>query len=328
MSARPHDQVQPFPATPPGVSVVVPSYNHAPFVEACLRSIFNQTHAPRELVVIDDGSRDDSVAIITRTLKECPFPCELIARENRGLCRTLNESLARTSGDYFAYIGSDDLWFKDFLRARVATLEARPRAVLAYGNAYHIDARDRIIDSSVDWARYVDGDVRRMLLTTLAPLSPTVTYRRRALESVGWNEDARLEDYELYLRLSAVGEFAFDPSILAAWRVHGGNASGDLAMMLRERLRAQHRAETLLGIGEDELIRFRQLASFRTAEELMRRGAKRTAFDLVCRNPRGIPSATELTRLLAGILLPRRLMRKRKEMQRERAHARYGTLRL
>jgi alpha-1,3-rhamnosyltransferase len=66
----------------------VPSYNHAPFVEKCLRSIFKQTLAPKKLLVIDDGSRDDSPKIIERVLKDCPFDADLIARENRGLSAT------------------------------------------------------------------------------------------------------------------------------------------------------------------------------------------------------------------------------------------------
>lgn len=310
----------------PAVSVVIPSYNHARFVGACLRSIFRQTHAPRELVVIDDGSSDDSPRVIERALKEAPFPCKLLARENRGLSRTLNEAFARTSGDYFAYLGSDDIWLEDFLRARVKLLEARPRAVLAYGNAYHIDADDRIVDCTTDWAAYVDGDVRRMLLGALAPLSPTVVYRRRALERVNWNEEAQLEDYELYLRLSAYGEFAFDPAILAAWRVHGANASANLNMMHRERVRAQNCAASALGIDEPELARFRSLIAFRAAEELMRRGDKLAALKLVRDNARGIPSPGALARLLASAALPHSLLAGRKRRQRERAYQRYGTL--
>jgi len=101
------------------VSVLVPSYNHARFVGETLRSIFRQTLAPRELLVIDDGSADDSARVAGRALEECAFPCELIARGNRGLCATLNEGLARTRGRYFAYLGSDDLWLPGLLAARV-----------------------------------------------------------------------------------------------------------------------------------------------------------------------------------------------------------------
>lgn len=312
----------------PRVSVAVPSYNHASFVAACLRSIFHQTYTPCELVVVDDGSTDESVQVIERTLLDCPFPCEFVARENRGLCRTLNEAFARTDGDYFAYIGSDDLWLPDFLEARVSMLEARPAAVLGYGHAYSIDAHNHIIDCTTDWAAYVDGDARRMLLTTLAPLSPTVLYRRRAIEHHRWNEQAQLEDYELYLRLSIEGEFAFDSRVLSAWRQHSSNTSGNLRLMGHERLAAQERIAESLGIGADELARFRALANFRNAEEFMRNGEKRTALKIAGENLRGIPSAAALARFAASVFLPHRFLRRRKARMRRHAQARYGSLRL
>jgi alpha-1,3-rhamnosyltransferase len=94
----------------PDVSVLVPSYNHAKFIERTLRSIFAQTLPPKNLIVIDDGSKDESVEVIERVLKESPVESRLIARENRGLSATLNEGFALTDSEYFAYLGSDDVW--------------------------------------------------------------------------------------------------------------------------------------------------------------------------------------------------------------------------
>src|SRR5712664_772196 len=170
------------------VFVVVPSYNHARFVEKGLRSIMAQTLPPMKLLVIDDGSNDESLKTVERVLKDCPFPCDLVVRPNRGLAATLNEGLKRSAEShaaYSAYLGSDDVWLSTFLESRVATLASRPAAVLAYGHALSIDEAGTITDCSTDWAAYVDGDARQMLMTTLAPLSPTVVYRRDALERHG-----------------------------------------------------------------------------------------------------------------------------------------------
>ncbi len=97
--------------------------------------------------------------------------------------------------------------------------------MLAYGHSFLIDEQNNIIDCTLDWAQYVDGDAQTMLLQeSIAPMSPTVMYRRAPLERHGWNEQAKLEDYELYLRLSAEGDFAFDRASLvrlaAAWSQH------------------------------------------------------------------------------------------------------------
>jgi glycosyltransferase involved in cell wall biosynthesis len=174
------------------VSVVVPSHNHAGFVRKCLESIFNQTLTPKELLVIDDGSHDDSPKVIESALRDCPFEARLVTRENRGLCSTLNEGLAGTSGEFFAYIGSDDWWLPTFLEARTKFLRARPTAVLAYGHAYLADASDNITDCSAkqtdSWADYTDGNltlpsfdvVHNRPITRLVLTGPRASFSRSA----------------------------------------------------------------------------------------------------------------------------------------------------
>ncbi|MBC7930771.1 MAG: glycosyltransferase [Rubrivivax sp.] len=311
------------------VSVVVPSYNHARFVETTLRSVFRQTLQPAELLVIDDGSADDSPRRIEKMLKDCPFPCELIARGNRGLCATLNEGLSKTSGKYFSYLGSDDLWLEGFLRARFDLLESRPRAALGYGHTYYVDGRNRIVDCTKDWAEYSDGDARAMLFgLNAAPMSPTVMYRRDALARHGWNETARLEDYELYLRLSAEGEFAFDPRVLSAWRRHEENASWNQRMMLEEHLAAQRRALPALGMSPDEIEKLQARIRFNRAEDFLRIGDKREALRLMSRNLGGATSARTLARILLRLLIPFPLMRRRTRRLQRRATERYGSIHL
>lgn len=315
-------------AGPARVSVVVPSYNHARFVEATLRSIMKQTLPPAELVVIDDGSSDESAGVIESTLQSCPFPCELIARENRGLCATLNEGFERTRGNYFAYLGSDDLWLPEFLQARVQLLESRARAVLAYGHAYFIDEENRIIDSTADWASYADGNAQEMLLQTTAPMSPTVLYRRAALETQRWNEAAKLEDYDLYLRLSAAGEFAFDPQILSAWRRHNSNVSWDQALMLEEQLQAQREAALRFGLSEEQVERLQTATRFSRAEDFLRVGQKAQALGLMVHNPKGLRSPGAAARMLLRLMIPNSFMRGRARVRQRKAHERYGSIRI
>ncbi|MEO7971060.1 MAG: glycosyltransferase [bacterium] len=309
------------------VSVVVPSCNHAPFVAATLRSIMKQTLRPAKLLVIDDGSVDGSPLVIEHALNDCSFPSELIARENRGLSATLNEGFRRTHGDYFAYLGSDDLWLPDFLKARVGLLEARPAAVLAYGHTYFVDEQNAIIDSTADWADYADGDAREMLLRTTAPMSPTVLCRRDALEHERWNEESRLEDYELYLRLSAAGEFAFDPRILSAWRRHGANVSWDQTLMLEEQLRAQSDAARRFGFTEKQIEDLQRTTRFNRAEDFMRIGQKSQAVGLMMNNWRGANSSRATARMLLRLLIPNSFMRARARGRQRNAHKHYGTIR-
>ncbi|MCS7078672.1 MAG: glycosyltransferase family 2 protein [Chloracidobacterium sp.] len=304
-----------------GVFVVVPSYGHARFVARTLRSIFRQTQPPTKLLVIDDASPDDSARIIAETLAECPFPCELIVHAvNRGLCATLNEALGYCNAPYFAYLGSDDLWLPDFLATRAAMLEARPPAVLAYGHALVVNADDDIVDDTRWWARYTDGDVRAMLLRGGAPMSSTVLYRTAALARFGWNERARLEDYELYLRLCRLGDFALDAEARAAWRRHGRNTSRDVDFMLTETLAAQARAADWMGLSDVERRRAAAELTWTYAEAFARAGARRRAAVLAWSSWSAAPGWRARAKMAARLLLPA-VVEKRRQALRARVIA-------
>jgi alpha-1,3-rhamnosyltransferase len=319
------EQLDRSPVQETSVSVVVPSYNHAKFIESCLRSIFGQTLQPSKLLVIDDGSKDDSTRVIESVLRDCPFACELIARENRGLSATLNQALSLMDGHYFAYLGSDDMWLADFLAARVKLLESRPSAVLGYGHTYFIDEKNKVVDCTAEWADYKDGDVRQMLLQTIGPMSSTVLYVRKFLARHGWNTEARLEDYELYLRLSLDGEFAFDPGVRSAWRQHEKNASRNQGMMLDEHVSALQRVAPSFGIQQPELDKLIKIIRFNRAEDFLRIGDKRKAAQLFFDNLSGL-QASRLLPMMGRFLLPYSAvswMRKRKKTAAMRS---YGPL--
>lgn len=312
------------------VFVVVPSYNHAKFVEKCLKSIINQTLPPSKLLVIDDGSKDDSVQVIEKTLKDCPFDAELISRENRGLCATLNQGLALSDEKYFAYIGSDDIWLPQFLEERKNLLEHRSNAVLGYGHAFFIDEQDRIFDSTADytevWADYPDGNPLPMLIEGIAPVSSTVFYRRSALEKVRWNEDSRLEDYEMYLKLSSLGEFAFDERVFSTWRNHSYNTSKNKMLMLDEVIEAQNRHYAAMGINTDELKKKQTKVRFRHARDFLQFGEKREAFKLALKSWRGANSNSELFKFWIRMFVPMNIINMKRKYKKEKNFQRYQDL--
>ena len=308
------------------VSVLIPSYNHAPFVERTLRSIFRQTLQPRKLIVIDDGSKDESIEIIRRVLKECPFPNKLITRENRGLCATLNEGFNRLDGEFFAYLGSDDVWLPEFLEKQIALLNERPNASLAFGHAFWIDEADNILASTDEWTDFADGDLLPMLLRGEIFSSPTVVYRRAKLPPQPWNENARLEDYELYLKLAATGEFACNPQILSGWRRHGTNASGDLPTMFNEMIEAQNRLIKDLKISRAELNRIQREMKFAAAFNFVRHGKRREAFELFRKNLGGAKSAANIAKLLVRLVIPQKLFQQNRRRKELKSIERYGRL--
>ena len=288
------------------VTVVVPSYNHGRYLERCLRSVFAQTLAPARLVVIDDGSRDGSAALAEGVLRDSPWPAELVARENRGLCATLNQGLAMADSEYFAYLGSDDAWHPDRLRAGVEALEANPDAVLSYSDCFVVDAEDVVVGTTQDWAQYASGNLLPLLLRGESiPMSPTVLYRRAPLARFGWPEASRLEDYQLYLQLAALGPFLYVPRTLAYWRRHGTNNSRNLAMMLDEAVRAQARVAPSLGLSPAELRRCQASLRFRDAGYYLAAGERWRAIRLSLGNLHGAPGPAAVARRLIQLAAPR-----------------------
>ena len=308
----------------PEVFVLVPSYNHAPFIERCLKSIIKQTFQPTKLLVIDDGSNDDSAKIIETVLRDCPFSSDLIVRENRGLCATLNEGFTGSSGKYFAYLGSDDVWLPKFLENRVRLLENRVNAILGYGNAFLIDEYDCVIDCSADWGIYPDGDARPMLFSGTAPLSSTVLYRRSAIINTQWNEQSKLEDYDFYLRLFDNGDFAFDREVLSAWRLHDHNTSDDLSLMLSECLSSQERHLAELAPKELEAVHNQTKLHYLT--NFLRKGRKKSALTLIQQDWRVLLAANHLERLLLRFLAPSFLIRYYQAQRKKKYYKRYGKI--
>lgn len=307
------------------ISVLVPSHNHARFIERTLRSIFAQTVGIKKLLVIDDGSTDGSPVVIENILEDCPFESELIVRENRGLCATLNEGLSKTDGEFFAYLGSDDLWLPSFLEDQVPLLQSRPNAVLAFCHAFVIDEDEMIIDRTDNWADFVDGNMLPCLLRGEILSSPGVVYRRSAVERYGWNENSRLEDYELYLNLCGTGEFARNEKLLCAWRQHGSNTSDNFPEMLQEHIAAQDRVAGRLGIERTELDRIQSELKFKGVRDHLRGGYKKEAWRLFRENRSG-RSVSETMKTYVRLMMPQPLFQWNRARKRRSAIARYGRL--
>ena len=266
--------------------------------------------------------------IIEKALKNCPFDAELIARENRGLCRTLNEGLAKSAGEYFAYLGSDDVWLPEFLGKRVELLENRQNAVLGFGHAFLFDKDDQIFDCTNRWTNFADGDMLPLLLRGVIFPSPGVVYRRTALEKHGWNENSILEDYELYLKLSADGEFAFDKSVLCGWRQHGANVSGDFPLMLDEWIAAQNRVADKLKISRGELDKIQTELKFDAVLSFIRHDERKRGIRLFFENLSGAKSVSHVARTLFRCSIPPFIFRWNRRRKKRAGNNIYGKLEL
>jgi glycosyltransferase involved in cell wall biosynthesis len=224
----------------PLVSVVVPSYNHARFIDTCLDSIYGQTWARIELIVIDDGSSDDSVARIREKLKACPFPHQFIARENRGAHHTINEAIALATGEYINILNSDDRFHPQRLEkmvAQVATIDAE----WGFADVEVIDDRGYLIENADE------GSLAGKLKTIAASVhtAPTIGFallrhnvaistgnffmRTEFFRAIDGFSDLRyVHDQAFALRATLLSEPVYVPEKLYDYRVHGSNTISEL----------------------------------------------------------------------------------------------------
>lgn len=118
-------------------SVIIPLYNKGPYIEKALRSVFAQTYTDYEIIVVDDGSKDDSATIAERILTESSVPHQLIRQENAGVSMARNNGVARSHGDYLCFLDADDWWGPAFLEEMSKLIEEFPDAGI-YGTSYTI----------------------------------------------------------------------------------------------------------------------------------------------------------------------------------------------
>jgi alpha-1,3-rhamnosyltransferase len=216
----------------PLVTVIIASYNHASYIEASIRSVLAQAYPHIELLVIDDGSKDDSVERIRRLQQEHGF--DFRVQQNQGLSRTLNEAIARARGSLIAPFGSDDIMLPERIAKQVAYMQDKPGVGICAGNIQEIDEHDQS-----------RGEVRLLPLRSLdfedvflhrkpgAP-APTLLFRREALERVGgFDPQIRLEDLLIELKITRAG-YSLDilPDVLALYRVHATNTYKNYRFMV------------------------------------------------------------------------------------------------
>jgi glycosyltransferase involved in cell wall biosynthesis len=136
----------------PLVSIIIPLYNHARYIERCLDSIADDAYPNTEIIMIDDGSRDDSHAVVERWRESrgTAFHGEFcfIRRENRGVTRTLNELVSRASGEFVAVLASDDYLLPGGIAARVEYLRAHPEKMAVFADCTVVDEHEVCLHAS------------------------------------------------------------------------------------------------------------------------------------------------------------------------------------
>lgn len=222
--------------TIPQLSFLISSYNHQAYVCQTLDSVMADMASVAlafEIVLIDDGSTDGSVASIQRWHGDHPdAPLKFVARENRGLCRSVNEMLSLAKGDIIRLIASDDLVFPGSTQRILEALDAT-EAMAVIGDVKVIDGTGKVLaDSGIEYnggrktAMRTPQGLRNEILANWSIPGPCLTVRRSVYDIVGgYAEDLVVEDWDFYLRLAAKDLAVFLDIPVAYYRIHGTNTS-------------------------------------------------------------------------------------------------------
>jgi len=211
----------------PLVSVIAVCFNQSRFVIECLESIRRQTYQNVELIIVDDCSQDDSVAVIRSWLDATQGTATFIAHtRNMGICKTFNEAVAHATGKYVSIIAADDLYLPDKTEVQVELFEKLPANVgVVYSDALQIDQDGTVlprkfIEAHRELPIMPEGQIFPVLLKDNFIPAMTTLIRRQCFDTVGpYDETLLYEDFDMWLRISRQFCFSFSPKISAKYRI-------------------------------------------------------------------------------------------------------------
>ena len=220
----------------PLVSVIIPTYNRADYIAETIESVLGQTYDNIEIIVIDDGSTDNTAEIVRGFGRKVRY----VWQENSERGASRNHGLRLAKGEFIAFLDSDDLWLPEKAAEAVDYLKAHPAVGLVCTDAMQIDEKGR--ETRRIRARGHCGQVTDKLLQNNFVIMPTHLARTSVVKRIGgFREERELsgsEDWEMWVRLSLVAELAYLPKVTAKYRVHTANTMSSAAGMQRSMARA------------------------------------------------------------------------------------------
>jgi hypothetical protein len=211
----------------PKVSVLVTTYNHAPFVRESLDSLATQSFRDFEIIITDDASTDGTADLIQRWLDETGEPAHFFRNPvKRGICANRNTALSIARGEFLCSLSGDDAYEPERIARQFECFAQQPPDVaVVYSDMRMVDARGRTLEISfLDYELgkepVPENRVFHRLLRGCFMPAPAVMVRRACLNEVGsYDETLAHEDYDMWLRLSALFRFCFLPGCLVRYRV-------------------------------------------------------------------------------------------------------------
>src|SRR5881392_2785546 len=214
------------------VSVIIPCHNQAHFLDEAIESVLTQTYPNHEIIVVDDGSTDN-----TETVAKCHSPLRYIYQENAGPSAARNTGFEQSRGEYLVLLDADDRLLPEALEIGVDCLRQHPECAFASGHCRHIIGS---LLSSPKQLHVVRDHYLELLRGNYIWCPGSVIYRRTAFEVVK-GFDTSLgpgANYDLYFRITRKSPVFCHNHFVAGYRIHGSSMSADHSLMLQDTLKA------------------------------------------------------------------------------------------
>ena len=220
----------------PLVSVAAINYNNSKYIIETLESINNQTYPNIELIVVDDCSTDDSVAIIKNWLDTCPRPFKFVRHSvNKGVSAACNSGVFNATGKYYSAIATDDIAMPEKVMMQVELMEDSGEDIAAvYSDAFLIDEESKplpgmFIQNHRRFSVMPSGNIYETLLQGNYIPGMTFLFRRNILNEIGpFDEELIYEDYDMWLRISRKYDILFSDYVAASYRMRPGSLSNSI----------------------------------------------------------------------------------------------------
>jgi glycosyltransferase involved in cell wall biosynthesis len=220
----------------PYVTVAIASYNHSQFINYCLDSVKKDNYLNKEILIIDDGSTDNSIEIIENWITQNPdIITRLIKRENKGLNATLNELVRNCSTEYFCLLASDDALMQNGISKRIDLLEKSPNKLAVIADAVVINSKNEIIYQSAIEELYrgnkenymTDGKLKYSIINEFSIPGPVLLVKRKLYDVIGPYPNLFAEDIFFYLKVIGMELLIFLDEPVAYYRSHENNTGGN-----------------------------------------------------------------------------------------------------
>lgn len=217
--------------TSPLVSIIITTYNHSQFIADAIESILNQSYQNLEIIVIDDGSIDNTKEIVKEYRTVTYF-----YQKNQGLSAARNTGIKKATGEYILFLDADDLLYPDGISLNVKAISYNDDVAFVSGSYKYVDV-NKVEEEAISQS-IVGNNFQRLILTNYIGMHGTVLYRKKVIEKYLYDTNLKsCEDYDMYLRISKDHKVLHHTELIAKYRRVGNSMSSNIPIMLNSALK-------------------------------------------------------------------------------------------